>query len=81
MNEGIKYAAKATFEDGTVKYWCGQPKTSYSRRWEKCPDANNKLYLWQRKGMAQRFCDNLPLRATREKPIKCEIVEVRMQFD
>ena len=81
MNEGVRYAAKATFEDGTVKYWCGQPKARYSRRWEKRPIANNRLYLWQRKGCAQNFCDDLPWRAKQEKIIKCEVVEVKMQFD
>lgn len=81
MNKGIKYAIKATFGDGTVKYWCGHPKSPWNSRWEECPKANNSLYLWVRKGNAQNFCDDLSWRAKREKPIKCEVIEVKMQFD
>jgi hypothetical protein len=76
---GKKYALKATYPDGSIKYLCGRHGDRYSRRLEVPSKALNKIYLWEREGHAKNMLGELSERY--KKPIQLEVIEVKLVFD
>ena len=79
---GRKYALKATYPDGSIKYLCGRHGVSHSRRFEEPSKALNKLYLWEREGHAKNMLDELSwIYKKLQLEVKLEVIEVKLVFD